>query len=158
MNLEYFTVKLAPKVSLGIPLEDMGSVIQLEKTNICTVPGVPSFWYGVANFKGSLLWILDSQSFFNLEFSQRSSQKLTAVILQNQQSKNQNRVALVTQQLQGIISVESSRIKTSTDNISWSRLKASCSGIAQSEAQEIYLINPLALLQQLHQQSSLVSA
>lgn len=63
MNQEYFTVALSTSVDLGLSLVDMGTVAQFEVKNICTVPGVANFWYGVVNFKGSLLWILDSDRF-----------------------------------------------------------------------------------------------
>ena len=65
VNQEYFTVELASKITLGLSLNEMVTVAQFETKNICIVPGVADFWYGVVNFKGSLLWILDSDRFFN---------------------------------------------------------------------------------------------
>lgn len=156
MNREYFILGLTSAIDLGIPLADMGSVIQFETSSICTVPGVASFWCGVINFKGSLLWVLDCNPFFNLEIPPRTSSRLTAVILQNQQSGNQNRVALVAQKLKGIVSVESSRLLPLTDNVS-AQLRDCCSAITQIEGQEIYIIDSAASLQRLQQQSSLVS-
>ena len=64
INQEYFTVELASKITLGLSLNEMVTVAQFEIKNICIVPGVADFWYGVVNFKGSLLWILDSDLFF----------------------------------------------------------------------------------------------
>ncbi|NJL51470.1 MAG: hypothetical protein HC930_03290 [Hydrococcus sp. SU_1_0] len=69
MNQEYFTVEIASKVTLGLLLSEMDTVTQLETQNICTVPGVEDFWYGVVNFRGSLLWVLDSDRFFQLRAS-----------------------------------------------------------------------------------------
>ena len=65
INQEYFTVELASKITLGFSLSEIGTVAQFETLNICAVPGVAEFWYGVANFKGSLLWILDSDRFLD---------------------------------------------------------------------------------------------
>jgi twitching motility protein PilI len=154
MNQEYFTLELASEINLGLPLADMGSVIQLETINICTVPGVANFWHGVINFKGSLLWILDSDRFLMRSLMGDSSPKLTAVILQSQQTGSQNKVALVTQKLKGIISVESSCLQPLPDNLV-PQLGKCCSAIAQNEGQQTYIIDSVALLQQLHQQSSL---
>ncbi len=160
MNQEYFTVALSSEINLGLSLVDMATVAQFEAKNICLVPGVANFWYGVVNFKGSLLWVLDSDRFFNLNLNvprNRQTQKLTTVILKNQQSVNQKRVAIVTQKLQGILSVEPSSLKPLTDDVC-PALRECCSAIAQTELQTAYILDSAALLNRLHQQSILVSA
>lgn len=175
MNQEYFTIEIASEINLGLPLADLGAVIQLETANICTVPGVASFWYGVVNFKGSLLWVLDSDRFFmrslsktpkglasrraphrfsNLKLQNQNPRKLTAVILQTQQSGNQKKVALVTQKLKGLTTVDSSCLQSLSAHVS-SELQKCC--LAMVHEAGIYVIDSVALLQQLHQQSSLVS-
>ncbi len=156
MNQEYFSVQLASKIDLGIPLENMGTVIQLEVNNICPVPGVAAFWYGVVNFKGSLLWVLDSDRYFHLTSKQNKlKKKLTAVILKQDPAKSSKQIALVTQQLIGINSLEAQHEEIS-ENIS-SNLKNCCSASVVTETKNTYILNPANLLQQLHQQSSLVS-
>ena len=86
IHQEYFTVELGSKITLGLPLNEMGIVAQFDIANICTVPGVAEFWYGVVNFKGSLLWILDSDRFFFFFFQRNKlPQKLTALVVKNQQ-------------------------------------------------------------------------
>ncbi|HEY9770222.1 MAG TPA: chemotaxis protein CheW [Coleofasciculaceae cyanobacterium] len=160
MNQEYFTIALSTEVDVGLSLADMGTVAQFEVKNICTVPGVANFWYGVVNFKGSLLWILDSDRFFNLNIkNNRQPQKLTAVILKNQQSDNQKKVAIVTQQLKGILAVEPSCLKplTDRDNVS-PMLRECCCALVKTELQTTYVIDSAALLNRLHQESILVSA
>ncbi len=158
MNQEYFSVQLTPKINLGIPLANMGAVIQLEVNNICPVPGVAAFWYGVVNFKGSLLWVLDSDRYFYLANKQdKLTRKLTAVILKYDDSaKSSRQIALVTQQLIGITTLKAQHEEIS-ENIS-SNLKNCCSASVVSETKSTYILNPANLLQQLHQQSSLVSA
>ena len=158
MNQEYFSVQLAPEINLGIPLANMGTVIQLEVNNICPVPGVAAFWYGVVNFKGSLLWVLDSDRYFHLTNKQsRLEKKLTAVILKQDPTKSSKQIALVTQQLIGITSLKAQTQGEIAENVS-SNLKSCCSLGAVTEAKSTYILNPANLLQQLHQQSSLVSA
>ena len=66
MNREYFTVELASQIVLGLSLTEMATVVQFETKYICAVPGVAEFWHGVVNFKGSLLWVLDSDRFLSL--------------------------------------------------------------------------------------------
>ncbi len=151
MNQEYFSVQLASKIDLGIPLENMGTVIQLEVNNICPVPGVAAFWYGVVNFKGSLLWVLDSDRYFHLNSKQNKlKKKLTAVILKQDPAKSSKQIALVTQQLIGITSLEAQHEEIS-ENIS-SNLKNCCSASVVTETKNTYILNPANLLQQLHQQ------
>ncbi len=160
MNQEYFIVALSSEINVGLSLVDMGTIAQFEVPNICTVPGVANFWYGVVNFKGSLLWVLDSDRFFNLNLNahhNRQLHKLTTVILKNQQSVNQKRVAIVTQQLLGILAVESSSLKPLTDNVC-PTLREYCSAMVKTELQTAYIIDSAALLTRLHQQSILVSA
>lgn len=171
MNQEYFTVEIASKITLGLLLSEMDTVTQLETQNICTVPGVEDFWYGVVNFKGSLLWILDSDRFFNLDQARHKlPQKLTAVVVKNSQLGNEKQVAIVTQQLKGIVAIEPSRCAPIADDVS-PQLRQCCSTAANIDApmeaqeetlettvaQSIYLLDSAALLQLLHQKSILVS-
>ncbi len=158
MNQEYFAVELASAINLGIPLVNMGTVAQFDIQSVCTVPGIANFWYGVANFKGSLLWVLDSDRFFNLSTPRNQrSQKLTAVILKSEGSVSQKNVAIVTQQLKGILTIKASCLKPIADNV-FPQLHKCCSAVAQTESQTTYIIDSAVLLQQLHQQSILVSA
>ena len=157
INQEYFSLQLASNITLGLSLDEMGTVTQFETQNICTVPGVADFWYGVVNFKGSLLWILDSNRFFNLNLpDNKLSQKVTAVVVNNRQSANQKRVAMVTQQLKGIVTIEPSSCQPTSSQVSLP-LRQCCSMIAEIEAETIHIIDSSALLGQLHQQSILVA-
>ena len=153
MNREYFTVELASEIVLGIALTDMATVVQFETKYICAVPGVAEFWHGVVNFKGSLLWVLDGDRFLNLPDKNKTSpQKLTAIIIQDRQKQ----VALATRQLKGIVEVEPSDLKSLADDDT-SLLHQCCSAIAQTEVGSFYTLDSAALVQQLHQRSSLVS-
>lgn len=156
MNQEYFNILLSPQVCLGIPLENMGVVIQLEISNICPVPGVADFWYGVTNHKGSLLWVLDSDRYFDLGNEQNSSNtKITAVVLKHQQEKSNKKIAIIAQKLIGIAALE---IGQEEDNQDFTpNLRNCCSPGIIAETKSTYILNPGNLLQQL-QQSSLLSA
>jgi len=157
INQEYFTVELASKITLGLPLNEMTTVTQFETQSICPVPGVADFWYGVVNFKGSLLWILDSDRFFDLKPKyQKLPSKLTAVIVKNQLSSSNKQVAIAVQQLKGIMAVAPANFQPLADHVS-PQLHKCCSTMAHTEAQNLHIIDSSALLQQLHQQSMLVS-
>ena len=158
MNQEYFTVELSASINLGLPLSDIATVVQVEQKDICIVPGVAPFWYGVVNFKGSLLWILDSDRFLHLETnSDRPSETLTAVVLTQEIAGNQRRIALVVQQLKGIQTVESAQLQPLADSVA-SAIQNSCTATVAIEDQDTYILNSEALLRELHQQSTLVSA
>ena len=156
-NREYFTIELTSEIMLAISLNEMSTVVQFAADNVCTVPGVADFWHGVANFKGSLLWILDSDRFFEIEDRPRKPKsKLTAVIIKNKELGEQKRVAITAQRLCGIMTLEASSFKPKSTEIS-SQLAQCCAAVAQNEAQTIYIVDSAALLKQLNQQSVLVS-
>ncbi len=162
MNQEYFVVELSTSIQLGLPLVDMATVAQFEQKDICVVPGVASFWYGVVNFKGSLLWVLDTDRFFNLDVSlnaprDRLNSKLTSVLLTRQIKGTQRRVALVVGKLQGLLKVESSKLKSLPASAP-SSLQNLCTAAIETENQITYILNSAAFLEQLHQQSTLVCA
>ena len=77
MDREYFTIKLTAEIDLGVALADMTTAVQFETKNICAVPGVPEFWYGVVNYQGGLLWILDSDRFFMQSLHEPCSKYVT---------------------------------------------------------------------------------
>ena len=157
INQEYFTVELASKITLGFSLSEMGTVAQFKTLSICAVPGVADFWYGVANFKGSLLWILDSDRFFNLhQKHQKLPQKLTVVVVKNKLSSSNKQVAVAVQQLKGITAVSPSNFQLLSNKIS-PRLRQCCSTAAMVDEQIINVIDSEALLRQLNQESMLVS-
>jgi twitching motility protein PilI len=162
MQQEYFSVQLSPEINLGIPLSAMGAVVQLESNNICTVPGIADFWYGVVNFKGSLIWVLDSDRYFILKNERNLLQKkLTAVTIKQQLDFSLRQIALVTRKLVGIVSLESYHLHQFPEHIP-PRLRDCCSpaiaeGVAlpiATNTQNTYILNPRNLLQQLHQQST----
>jgi twitching motility protein PilI len=157
MRQEYFSVQLSPEISLGIPLSAMGTVVQLDTKNICTVPGVADFWYGVVNLKGSLIWVLDSDRYFNLE-NNRSflDRNLTAVIIKHQQDSSLRQIALVIQKLVGIVSLESEHLQQFPEHLP-PRLRDCCVTTVATNTQNTYILNSSNLLQQLYQQSTLVS-
>ena len=151
---EYFTIKLTSKIDLGVALTDLKTVIQLDK-NICAVPGVAEFWYGVINFKGSLLWVLDSDRFFQLQTaSSQPPQKLIAIVIHNP-LKERKQVAVVTSQLKGIVAIDPANIEAVDDDPS-SMLDQCCSAVADTQASQIYLLDSTVLLERLHQNSMLV--
>ena len=192
MDREYFSVELSTGIDLALSLTDMKVVAQFEAKNICIVPGVADFWYGVTNFKGSLIWVLNSDRFLNGATRQRPEgtlhpkgavslmgyppcegatpktalhrffqldndrqpKKLTSVILHQQQA--QKKVAIVTHQLKGIISIRPDCLKPIKNDTSI--LSKCCSAIVETEELSTYIIKPAALLDELQKRSLLVSS
>lgn len=156
MDQEYFSIQLSDTTNLAIPLDNMGAVVQFESDSVCVVPGVAEFWYGVVNFKGSLLWILDSNHYFSFGNAQKSQgKKLTAVILKQQQEQSKKQVAIVAQKLLGIVELAVSTLEESS-NIA-PNLK-NCSTLhSLLDTKKTYILNPNNLLQQIHEQSALIS-
>lgn len=145
---EYFTIKLTAEIDLGVALADLVTVVQFATKDICAVPGVAEFWYGVVNYKGSLLWVLDSDRFFELDDNRKSTQKLTAIVVRDRLSDHKQ-VAVVTPQLKGIVAVAPTEIESLANNEK--RLHQCCSAIVPTSA--IYLLDSTLLLQQLSQRS-----
>ncbi|MEM8717967.1 MAG: chemotaxis protein CheW [Cyanobacteria bacterium P01_G01_bin.39] len=157
MNQEYFTFELASSIQMGIALDSMRMASQFELQNICTVPGVANFWYGVVNYKGSLLWVLDSDRFFNIPTQKgQRLQKLTAVILKPKAEYGQKQVAIVTKQLQGILAIEPSCLQPLTEHPP--QLQQCCNAVAQTDGETVYLLDTTKFLEQLHQRSILITA
>ena len=158
MNQEYFGVALSPEVNLAIPLTSMGDVIQVEINNICPIPGVADLWHGAINFRGSLLWVLDSDRYFELNNEQNYRQeKYTAIIIKPNQADSSQKIALIVAKLQGIIALSPEHLEQLTKD-STSSLERCCSAVAEYETKRTFILNPTNLLKQLHQQSALVSA
>ena len=151
MEREYFSFELSSGIDLALPLTDMKVATQFEVANICVVPGVADFWYGVTNFKGSLVWVLDSNRFFDINKSDRHSLKITSVILHQQQA--QKKLAIVTNQLKGIISIQPDSLKPIENDTSI--LSKCCNAMVQTEALSTYIIESAALLEQLQKRSLL---
>ena len=160
MIQEYFSVQLSDSLHLGLPLADMTTVAQFERQDICLVPGIAPFWHGVVNFKGSLLWVLDTERLFNLDAKSDRfephlvAQKPLAVILSHQIEGTPRKVALMVQKLQGILSVDSDKLKPLSPSAP-SAIQNLCTAAAEQDNQTTYILNSEAFLQHLHQQSTL---
>ena len=156
MGQEYFSVALSSNVNLAIPLNSMGAVIQVEAQNICLIPGVADFWHGTINFKGSLLWVLDSDRYFKLDNTSGYFNKYTAVVIQQDRSQSSKKIALVAKKLLGIVALNSENSAQLAGDSSV--LEQCCSSINQEETKRIFILNPSNLFERLYQNSTLVSA
>ena len=158
MSQEYFIVALSPDINLAIPLDSMGTVTQLELSNICTVPGIAEFWHGAINHKGSLLWVLDSDRYFTLGNNQDYRAKnLTAVVIKQSQADSSKKVALITPKLIGIIALETDDFEPLADDVQ-PAIKQCCFASIKNQTKRTFILDPNHLLEQLNQQSSLVAA
>lgn len=114
MNLEFFSFQLADSLRIALPLTHVEKIIQIPQQQICPLPGIASYYAGIANYQGSLLWILDSEQFFNLVPS-RSLKKtnLTAIVITLQTPEIRRRIAISVKRLNGILSLD---LATSADS------------------------------------------
>ncbi len=158
MIQEYFSVQLSDTIHLGLSLTDILTIEQFEQQNICKIPIVPDFWYGIVNFKGSLLWVLDTKLLFDLDVEDnhlkphRLNQKLIAIVLTHQKGNTKKKLGLVVNRLEGIISVDSQTFEPLT-NSSVPILQDVCKAVAKLDNRAIYILNSENFLERLYQQS-----
>ncbi|WP_107669220.1 chemotaxis protein CheW [Cyanothece sp. BG0011] len=113
MKKDYFGIELSKSIHLALPLENMGTVIQITPENICLIPGVSNYLLGVTNYQGALLWVLDTDQFFQIDSDLLNrKENLTAIIVKSSVSGKTKKVALVVKKIEGVLN-----IKTQSDNI-----------------------------------------
>ncbi|MGK7876379.1 MAG: chemotaxis protein CheW [Xenococcaceae cyanobacterium] len=110
MIQEYFGIQLSHSVRVALPLTDVETFAHIQRQRISPIPGVAKFWLGVANQRGSLLWVLDADQFFDLvPASDHQEQQLTAVVLTRLIQGTQRRVAWIVKELEGVLPVHSTQ-------------------------------------------------
>jgi len=151
---EYFCIGLSNNVYLGLSLVHVDKLIQLRPKDICVIPGVSDSWLGVVNYKSSLLWVLDTDKFLDISDSknERKSQR-TAIIVNYSIVDRQKKVALIIDNLEGVIKVTPDQQESSQANIPH-KLQKICDFIRQ-DGKDIGLVNTEILLEQLSEQSLL---
>ncbi|MDJ0842853.1 chemotaxis protein CheW [Crocosphaera sp.] len=118
MKKDYFAIELSNSIHLALSLENMGTVIQIDPEKICLIPGVSSYLLGVTNYQGSLLWVLDTEQFFQLESNLRNcKQSLTAIIIKSSISGTQKKVALVVKKIQGVLNIKTQSKIVPSDSV-----------------------------------------
>ncbi|MDJ0533253.1 MAG: chemotaxis protein CheW [Xenococcaceae cyanobacterium MO_207.B15] len=159
MNQEYFNVGLSESIYLGLPLDSIDKLIHLESDNICVIPGVASFWAGVFNYRGSLVWILDSQFLTVASLAERMPKKQTLLVLKPQIQEGQKKqVALIVKKLAGILTIDRKQCKSWSATSALSSLGGKiCPTVAEEENKQIYLLDTDILFEQIYQ-NSLLSA
>ncbi len=106
MKKDYFGVELSHSIYLALPLKNIGSVLQIEPEKICFIPSVYHALLGVINYQGSLLWLLNTEQFLNLESDFSDFQKsLTAIIMKSAVPGNRKKVALIVKKIQGVLNL-----------------------------------------------------
>ena len=107
MNSEFFSFQLADALRIAIPLLHIEKIIQIQRQQICPLPGIASYWAGITHYQGSLLWILDSERFFDFTPTpalKKSSWTLIVITLQTLEMRR--RIALSAKALNGILSLD----------------------------------------------------
>jgi twitching motility protein PilI len=111
MQQDYFGIQLSDSFHLALPLENIGTVLRIERQKIALVPGVALSLLGVINYQGSLLWMLDTNCFFGLSspgsnYANNYQQEITAVILKKSLQGTQRKIGLIIEKLEGILSLD----------------------------------------------------
>ena len=152
---EYFCIGLANSVYLGLSLEQVDKLIKIQPQDICLIPGIADFWLGVVNYKSSLLWILDIESFLGIAKNKKPGKSQQTVLILNYSTENyQKKVALVIKSIEGAIKMEQNQIESLGPTTS-PMLKNICDAVARQDEKEIALVKTDILLEQLLQQSLL---
>ena len=160
MNQEYFHVGLSKSIYLGLPLNSIDKLIHLESDNICVSPGVVSFWAGLFNYRGSLVWIIDTNKFLTVASEEElMAKKQTLLVLNPQIQEGQKKqIALMVKNLAGILTLDKNQCQSSCATEALSSLgKKICPTVVEEENKQIYLLDTNILLEQIYQ-NSLLSA
>jgi len=112
MIQEYFGVQLSWNLSVALPLDSVETVTRVEGKNICLLPGVAPFWLGIINQQGLLLWVLDTDMFFELVVPKEQQERaLTAIVLSGKFQGAKIKVALIVNKLEGVLSIPKSYLE-----------------------------------------------
>jgi twitching motility protein PilI len=107
MSQEFFSFQLADAIQIALPLANVDRIVQISRQQICPLPGVASCWAGIVNYEGSLLWLLDSERFFELTPARSlKARHWTAVVVTFQDSQICRRVALSVRELHGLLPLD----------------------------------------------------
>lgn len=152
MKKDYFGIELSQSINLALPLENMGTVIQIEPQKICLVPGVSNSLLGVINYQGSLLWVLDIDDFFKIKSeSQHYKRSLTAIIMKSSLSGTRKKVALVVQKIQGVLNLNT-QLELSSSNCSLSEFESFLDKIVMNNNTVFGILEPEMIFQTIQTQ------
>jgi twitching motility protein PilI len=147
---EYFAIRLN-ELLFAFALPDIETVIRLHPQNICPIPGMASFWLGITNHNGSLLWVLDTKSLFNLNETEKyNKQQVTAIVLKHFIQETQRRCAFVVQDLEGIIAINYNEVQPHSF-AEKSAFQNLCKGSAKQGNRAFYIFDSEAIFCKLHQ-------
>ncbi|MBE9040582.1 chemotaxis protein CheW [Oscillatoriales cyanobacterium LEGE 11467] len=159
MAQDYFRVRVSGSVQLAVPLNQIETVLQIDRRLICPIPGVPSGLLGVVNRRGILTWVLDLSHFLELEpLSAPPNRKLAAISLIPADSDavpdkqtSPKSVACIVEELEGIFTPP--KIKPIRKRLK-SRLRPILVDLAYYENSGIAILNPTALLHTLYTEAN----
>ncbi|BAU64555.1 CheW protein [Stanieria sp. NIES-3757] len=158
MIQNYFSVSLSTSWKVALPLTDVETVIKLEQTEMATIPGIAQFWYGVTNYRGNLLWVLDTEKFLQIDsFQVNSIEKMTAVVLNHKVEGITKKVALTVKRLEGVVSMQTENLSVLSTQ---TKSQFSNSFSSQFEANDVlfYLLDIEQLFKVFYQKSELLTA
>ncbi len=162
MTQDYFQVRLAESLRLALPMTAVEAVLQINSRQIYPVPGLPVWLIGVMNRRGTLTWVMDLSQFLEVKAPLvRSGKDVPAIILTatvastvpNQEASRRSIACLVGELMGGFTP---STIERFTKPLK-PRLKPLFSGVTEQDGRAIALLDPVALLKDVHAQAGTTS-
>ena len=158
MIQEYFGIQLSGGVRLALSLKDLGTVESFPRPTICPIPGVAPYWLGVVNHRGSLLWLLDGDHFFNLRpYSERNQTKLTVVTLNHQVAGVSRQVGWSVATLEGILNLNPNKTLPWPDLLA-TEFESLFTAVVKHDDRPIFMLDSAVFFDSLHQPQAAVAA
>lgn len=120
---EYFGVRITGSVRIAVPLAHVESVLRIDPLRICPIPGVPPYFWGVVNQKGSLTWVFNFSHYLGLPQTPTLTgvSYLAAVITaqtdQQFKPERERKVACLVSDLEGIYTLDPRTLKPMPDQL-----------------------------------------
>ncbi len=154
---DYFKVRVFDAVRVALPLRYVETVLQVNRQQICPIPGLSTSLLGVINRRGALTWVLDLRQFLSDLPPAQLSRNLTTVVLTVEGSTAEEgegtlrrSIACIVTELEGVF--PSPALKPFSKPVK-PRLQEFFAGIATHEKSGVAVLDPVALLDVLHQES-----
>jgi positive phototaxis protein PixI len=90
-NKEFLRLRLTPQIPVLLPIQQLTEVLNVPENQIMPIPDLPAWVMGVYNWRGEILWMLDSAHLCGLDpwYQQPMSRSVhSAVVLNSSHSSD----------------------------------------------------------------------
>ncbi|MEA5573313.1 chemotaxis protein CheW [Calothrix sp. UHCC 0171] len=144
---KFLTFQLGSKDTAVISLANIIEVLQISASEICGVPQMPSYIYGVYNWRGEMVWLIDLEAMLGYSSSRKISSlipKIITIIVQHEGKS----LGLLVNQLMDIDYLDVSQIKPANTELFPAAINSVLAGYFIGKNEEIILsLDALAILQ-----------